>query len=294
MPASEVQSASRSEISARLRAAGCVFAEDEARLLLAAAMDPTGLEAAVELRVAGYPLEQILGWAAFCGLRIVLDAGVFVPRRRTELLVNEAVALLRADMAGENTGGESPAGQNTGRRIAAGKRTQGAQPAVVIDLCCGSGAVGVAIASRMPGLALHAADLDPAAVACARRNVDRVGGEVHEGDLFGALPPVLKGSARILTVNAPYVPTCAIGTMPYEAREHEPLIALDGGADGLDFHRRVAAGAGEWLVPGGYLIIETSQRQARFTESIMADAGFAVRTVRSDRLDGTVVIGRAD
>ncbi len=273
MPAPELGVNSLLGIAERLRSAGCVFAEEEAQLLLNAASSPDHIASAVERRVAGYPLEHILGWAEFCGLRIELDAGVFVPRRRTGLLVNEAVNLLSEGGARECR--------------------DGAGAAVVVDLCCGSGAVGVAIASRIAGLELHAADIDPAAVDCARRNVARVGGEVHQGDLFGALPPAIKGRVRVLAVNAPYVPTGAIDTMPHEAREHEPLWSLDGGADGLEFHRRVAAEAREWLRSDGNLIIETSKRQAAGTALILARAGFAVRTVRSEELDGTVVVGRA-
>jgi release factor glutamine methyltransferase len=153
--------------------------------------------------------------------------------------------------------------------------------------------VAAAIASRIQGLELHAADIDPAAVDCARRNLARLGGEVHQGDLFGALPRAINGRVCVLAVNAPYVPTGAIDTMPHEAREYEPLWSLDGGADGLDFHRRVAAEAGEWLRPDGHLIIETSERQAAGTALILARAGFAVRTARSEELDGTVVVGRA-
>lgn len=258
----------------RLRAAGCVFAEEEARLLMADGASPADVAASVERRVAGYPLEHILGWAEFCGLRIELDAGVFVPRLRTELLVNEAAALLSTEFSGENRAG--------------------AGPPVVVDLCCGSGAAGVAIASQIPGLELHAADIDPAAVVCARRNVAKVGGVVHKGDLYQALPPALKGKISIITANAPYVPTAEIATMPREARDYEPMMSLDGGADGLDLHRRVAARAVEWLHAGGFLLIETSVRQAGSTAALMAAAGLAVRTVRSDELDGTVVIGRAD
>ena len=80
-------------VVARLRAAGCVFAEEEARLLLAEAQSPAGLEALVRRRVAGEPLEHLLGWAEFCGLRIMVTPGVFVPRRRSELLVHEAATL---------------------------------------------------------------------------------------------------------------------------------------------------------------------------------------------------------
>jgi release factor glutamine methyltransferase len=271
---SEVRLGSVAAIVPRLRAAGCVFAEEEARLLMADGASPADVAASVERRVAGYPLEHILGWAEFCGLRIELDAGVFVPRLRTALLVNEATALLSNEIPGKN---QADAG-----------------PPVVVDLCCGSGAAGVAIASQIPGLELHAADIDPAAVVCARRNVAKVGGAVHKGDLYQALPPALKGKVSIITANAPYVPTAEIATMPREARDYEPMMSLDGGADGLDLHRRVAARAVEWLHTGGFLLIETSVRQAGSTASIMAAAGLAVRTVRSDEFDGTVVIGRAD
>ncbi|MEQ7738060.1 putative protein N(5)-glutamine methyltransferase, partial [Escherichia coli] len=95
----------------------------------------------------------------------------------------------------------------------------------------------------------------------------------------------------MLAVNAPYVPTRAISTMPPEARLHEPILSLDGGSDGLDVHRRVAAGARKWLDPDGHVLIETSERQAQGTASILAGAGFAVRTVHSHDVDGTVVIG---
>ena len=85
----------RSDIVARLRAAGCVFAEDEARLLISEARTPAELTAMVDRRAAGLPLEHVVGWAQFCGLRIAVDPGVFVPRRRTEFLVSEAVSLAR-------------------------------------------------------------------------------------------------------------------------------------------------------------------------------------------------------
>src|ERR1700737_1204230 len=84
-----------SAIASRLRAAGCVFAEDEAQLLISTARTPAGLAAMVDQRVAGLPLEHVLGWAEFCGLRIAVDPGVFVPRRRTEFLVRQAAALAR-------------------------------------------------------------------------------------------------------------------------------------------------------------------------------------------------------
>ena len=244
----------------RLRTAGCVFAEDEAALLVAAAAGPAELEELVARRAGGLPLEHLLGWAEFRGLRIAVAPGVFVPRRRTELLVQQAAAL-------------AP------------------HPAVVVDLCCGSGAVGAALLAELPAIELVAADIDPGAVACARRNVEPRGGRVVLGDLDGPLPAGLRGRVDVLVANAPYVPTGAIALMPPEAREHEARVALDGGADGLDVQRRVAAVAPRWLAPGGHLLIETSEGQAARTAAAVAGAGLAVRVVRDEDLDATVVIG---
>lgn len=250
----------------RLRAAGCVFAEDEAALLVAEARDADALAAMTARRVAGEPLEQVVGWAQFRGLRVGVEPGVFVPRARTGLLVREAVRVLAA-RAG--TGG------------------------VVVDLCCGTGAVGLAVAVEHPGVALWAVDLDPAAVACARRNAAALGpagATVLLGDLDAPLPDVLAGRVDVLVANAPYVPTAEIAHMPTEARDHEPRSALDGGADGVDLHRRVAAAAPRWLAPGGHLLIETSVRQAGATAAACEGQGLAVRVVHDDDLDGTVVV----
>jgi release factor glutamine methyltransferase len=240
------------DVVTRLRAAGCVFAEDEAALLMAA---PGDLESMVARRVAGEPLEYIVGWAEFRGLRIVVEPGVFVPRRRTEVLVREAVSVTEPG-------------------------------AVVVDLCCGSGALGTAIAAAVPGISLYAADVSPAAVRCARRNVP---GEVFEGDLFSPLPPSLRGRIDVLTANVPYVPTEAIEMMPPEARDHEPLVTLDGGADGLDVFRRLVAQAPEWLAPGGSVFVETSERQAPL--ALAAMAGLTGRVVSDEDWGATVVIG---
>lgn len=245
----------------RLRAAGCVFAEDEAQLLVAAARTAAELTAMIDRRVAGQPLEYILGWAEFCGLRIAIEAGVFVPRRRTEFLVQQAL------------------------------EQAGASPVrIVVDLCCGSGAVAAALLAALPGAEVHAADVEPAAVRCARRNLAAVGGRVHEGDLFAALPEELRGGVDLLVVNAPYVPTDAIGLMPPEAREHEPRLALDGGTDGLDVLRRVVAGGPSWLAPGGSLLVETSARQAPSLVDALAGAELSARIEVSDELAATVVI----
>ncbi len=268
-------SASETVIAARLRAAGCVFAEDEARLIIDSAATPADLADMVERRVAGVPLEQVLGWAEFCGLRITIEPNVFVPRRRTEFLVQQGVGLVRGRMGAPGRAGG---------------------PAVIVDLCCGSGAVGAALAALLAPdvgrVVLHAADIDPVAVRCARRNLQEWAGQVYEGDLYEPLPQQISGQVDVLTANAPYVPSSAIGMMPPEARLHEPLIALDGGADGVDLHRRIAARAADWLAPGGYLLIETSERQAPQTVAAVAGGRLSPRVVSSAELSATVVIGK--
>ncbi|MFD7407865.1 putative protein N(5)-glutamine methyltransferase [Streptomyces sp. NPDC059866] len=259
-PSASPSRPSRSSVVAALRAAGCVFAEDEAELILGAARTPAEAAAMVDRRRAGLPLELVLGWAEFKGLRIAVEPGVFVPRRRTEFLVDQAVA-------------------------------QAPDAAVVVDLCCGSGAVGAALAAALGRVELHAADIDPAAVRCARRNIAGHGGRVHEGDLFEALPGELRGRVDILAANVPYVPTAEVGLLPAEARDHEPLVALDGGADGLEVLRRVAAGAVRWLAPGGCLLIETSERQAPSAVDAFIRAGLTTRLAVSEELYAHVVIG---
>jgi release factor glutamine methyltransferase len=265
----------------RLRAAGCVFAEEEAELLAAAASTRADLAAMVARRASGLPLEHVVGWAEFCGLRIAVAPGVFVPRRRSELLVRQAIAAAR----------ELRPDSVTARELSPDSDTARPQRPVILDLCCGSGAIGVAVAAALGAAELHAADIEPAAVACARENVARVGGQVYQGDLYVPLPAALRGRVDVLVVNAPYVPTAEIGLMPSEARLYEPAIALDGGTDGVAIHRRVAAEAAVWLAPAGQLLIETSQRQAALTAAAITTGGL-IATVTSDGdLAATVVTG---
>lgn len=247
-------------IVTRLRAAGCVFAEEEAQLIVTTAETPTEIEAMVVRRVDGDPLEHVLGWVEFCGRILAVDRGVFVPRRRTELLVTQAVARCRPG-------------------------------AVVVDLCCGCGAIGAVIAAAFTGVDLHAADIDPVAVACARRNLDGVG-QVHLGDLDGPLPAYLAGRVDVLVANVPYVPTWAIPRMPPEARDHEPRVALDGGPDGLDVLRRLLGIAPRWLAPGGHVLAEVDERQSDAAFDAVAAAGLLFEDAIEDELGTVVVIGR--
>ncbi|HET7016541.1 MAG TPA: methyltransferase, partial [Streptosporangiaceae bacterium] len=161
------------DVAARLRAAGCVFAEDEARLLISAARGAAELEEMIQRRVDGLPLEQVVGFAEFCGLRVLVDPRVFVPRRRSEFLVWQAAAV-------------TPRG------------------GIAVDLCCGSGALGLALAASAELGELHLADVDPAAVRCASRNVAALGTgdcQVCLGDLYSPLPGTLRGRVDVLLAN---------------------------------------------------------------------------------------------
>lgn len=250
-----------SQVITRLRAAGCVYAEDEATLLVGTAGgDEDELARLIAAREVGHPLEQLLGWVAFGRLRIAVGPGVFVPRVRTELLAEQALTRL-------------------------------GDGAAVVELCCGVAAVATVL--QRSGLVgeLYAADIDPVAVGYARQNLADAA-VVLVGDLYDPLPTTLRGRVDVIVANAPYVPTNAIALMPREARDHEPLLALDGGGDGADVHRRIIADAPSWLRTGGHLLIETGRGQAVITAGEMRQSGFQVEVVVDDDRDATVVVGR--
>jgi release factor glutamine methyltransferase len=245
------------DVVATLRAAGCVYAEDEAALLLDAGGD---LDVLVARRVSGEPLEWILGWAEFADLRVSVAPGVFVPRRRSELLAAEAIARLR------------PA-------------------SVAVELCCGAAAIAAVILEEVPFVEVHAADIDPAAVACARDNLPN--GNVHQGDLFDGLPGELRGRVDVLVANTPYVPSDEIPLMPPEARDHEPRHTLDGGPDGLALLRRISASATQWLVAGGHVLIEVSERQLPLAMAVFEADGLISSATTNEQIGATVAIGRS-
>ncbi|EEL87052.1 Modification methylase, HemK [Bacillus cereus AH1272] len=224
------------------------------------ALTPEDLMKMVEMRVNGLPLEYVVGYTEFCGLRIEVDRGVFVPRKRTEFLVHQTEALSRSSD-------------------------------IIVDLCCGSGAVGAALASALGRVELYSVDIDPIAVQCASRNVTNFGGHAFEGDLYKALPDSLKGHVNILVANVPYVPTEIIKFLPREARLHEPNVTLDGGEDGLNILRRVAEEALLWLALDGHLLIEASEVQAPQACEIFAAAGLSAKVARNKEMDATVIIG---
>lgn len=212
-------------------------------------------------RVAGEPIEYIVGWAEFAGLRMVVAPGVFVPRHRTEFLVERALAVLPPD-------------------------------AVVLDLCCGSGAIGAAISAARPDAVIYATDIDPVAVECARQNVPA--GYVDEGDLFDPLPQDLMGRIDVIVACPPYVPSDQVRLMPREAQVHEARTALDGGEDGLSILRRIARDSVDWLRHGGQVMVEISRGQAETAERAFG-AGYAAGIVSSaDQSEAIVTATKSD
>jgi release factor glutamine methyltransferase len=247
------------QLVSRLRAAGCVFAEDEARLLAAEAPDAKALETMVARRLSGVPLEVVVGWAEFCGLRIPVAEGVFVPRRRTEFLAQQAIAYASA--------GD-----------------------VVFELCCGTGAISAALLAARETLEVYAADIDPAAVACARGHLQSRA-TVFRSDLYEDFPKSFLTRVAVVVANAPYVPSEELDLLPREARQYEPACALEGGSDGLHILRRVFAEAPRWLAPGGHVPGECSEQQAPLLAKWAASHELSPQTVTDPELGATVVIG---
>jgi release factor glutamine methyltransferase len=200
-------------------------------------------------------LEHLLGFVDFCGRRYQVSPGVFVPRQRSALLVETAV---------EHGG------------------------SVILDLCCGCGALGLAVRDRLdPAVELVASDVSPAAVADARANGVT---EAFAGDLFDAVPLSLRGRVDLLLLNAPYVPSAAVAGMPPEARDHEPRVALDGGPDGTDVQRRVLEAALGWLSSTGALLTETSNAQAPALSRLAGELGWTSSVVTDAERGATVLV----
>jgi len=212
---------------ARLRAAGCVFAEEEAAEVRRVGGDPDAIVAA---RAAGVPLEQSLGIAVFAGLDVEIGAGVFVPRRRAEVLVDAALDA-RPDAR------------------------------VVVDLGCGSGAIAAALATRLPDADAYAVDSDRDALAYAVRNGERFGFRVHDGDWWDALPRHLRGRVDLAVAYLPHVPTSRLDDIPGDFRRHEPEHTVAGGPDGLDPLRAVLRDLDVWVSPDGLLITLVAHEQ---------------------------------
>lgn len=224
-------------VAERLAVAGCIAAADEAAELVAAAPGVAALESWIHRREQGEPLAWIIGSTTFCGRRIEVQPGVYVPRWQSEELAHRAVALL-------------PAG---GRGA---------------DLCTGSGAVAAHLAASVPGTTVIGTDLDRAAVRCARRN----GVTAVVADL-GA--PLGTAAFDVVTAVAPYVPTDRLALLPADVRRYEPRSALDGGPDGLALVGRAAADAARLLRCGGWFLAEIGGDQADLVAQLLRTVGFA-------------------
>jgi len=201
----------------------------------------------IERRAAGEPLQYVTGEMPFRHLVLQVRPGVFIPRPETEVLVDAVLEYLDRCGAGEP---------------------------VVVDLCTGSGAVAVSTAYERAGARVYATEIVPEAAEIARLNAERAGVAervtVGVGDLFAPLPPELRGHVDVVVSNPPYIPTADLADLPAEVASREPRIALDGGADGLDTVRRIVAGAGEWLRPGGLLAMETDTTRVKDAAELMS------------------------
>lgn len=199
------------------------------------------------------PLQHILGWTGFRRLRLRVAAGVFVPRPETELVAGAAIEAARQAQAA------------TGR------------PAVVVDLCTGTGAIAATVADEVPGTRVVAVDLDPAAVALARANLAADGDDaaaVEAGDVADPrLLAELAAGVDVVVANPPYIPPDAEPLDP-EVRDHDPAAALyGGGVDGLDVPRLVVAAAARLLRPGGWLVMEHGDEQGPAVRALVHAAG---------------------
>jgi len=224
-------------LAERLAAAGCVAADEEAGELVATASDEDELERWVRRRETGEPLAWIVGQSRFCGRRVWVDPGVYVPRAQSEELARRAARLLRL------------------------------RPGRAADLCTGSGAIAQHLMAEVPGAVVVGVDADRRAVSCARRN----GVAVVQGDMGG---PLRRRAFDVVTAVAPYVPTGDVRYLPGDVQRWEPPAALDGGPDGLDVVRHVLADAARLLRPGGWLLLELGGDQDRALVAVWGDHGF--------------------
>ena len=238
----------REALAARLSAAGFIAADEEADELLAcAAGDAALLDSLVARRLTGEPLAWITGSVSFCGERIRVDPGVYVPRWQSEALARRAVERLPAD-------------------------------GVAIDLCTGSGAIARTLTENRPGARVVASEVDEHAVACAAAN----GIEVYRGDLFAPLPRALEGRVDVVVGVVPYVPTAALPLLQRDTFAFESPLAYDGGRDGTDILRRALRDSPRFLRPDGALLLELGGEQAGELGDDLARLGYVDVSVLVD------------
>jgi release factor glutamine methyltransferase len=244
----EPTNGNRTRLVSALAEGGFVSPDVEADALLAAAREGVrSLDELLARRLRGEPLPWITGSVTFCGLRVGIDPGVFVPRPHTEALARRAIELLPDE-------------------------------GIAVDLCTGSGAVAVVLAAARPRATVVGTDVDPMAVACARRN----GVHAPEGDLDEPLPSTLRGRVDLMTAVVPYVPTEELHLLPRDVLAHEPRRALDGGSRGTRVLVRAARVANRWLRPGGSVLLEVGGDQAPEMTVTLTDLGLTDIRVHAD------------
>jgi release factor glutamine methyltransferase len=237
------------QLSARLREAGIPSPDHDARVLMRhAETADTDVEDLVETRSRRVPLQHIVGTAAFRYLELEVGPGVFIPRPETELLVDEVLTHLR--------------------------RTTTIQP-VVVDLCAGSGAIGLSVAHEHPPAIVHLVESSPQAFGWLERNAGVTGNPIHLhlADLADA-PVGLDRAVDVVVSNPPYLPLDERDTVDPEVREHDPAVALWAADDGLAVIRRVVDRAVGLLAPGGTLVVEHSDRHGESVPALLREAGF--------------------
>lgn len=218
-------------------------------LVARSAEEPTEAERAayrdlITRRVGGWPVAYLTGSKEFYLLKFEVSPAVLIPRPETETLVLEAL-----------------------------KHLKPLKEPAVLDLGTGSGCIAVSLAHQKKDARAVAVDLSPDALDVARRNAAKYGVADRitfiQGDLFAPLPP---GSVfDVVVSNPPYVTPTELAALAPDIRDHEPRLALDGGPDGLAFYRRIAAGAGAVLKPGGWLLVEIGATQDDAVRAVFAE-----------------------
>lgn len=207
------------------------------------AEEAAAFDALVQRRLQREPLQYILGTQDFCGRSFAVDGRVLIPRPETELLAERAVRALQGFGSGAHA----------------------------LDLCCGSGCLGITLALEVPSAQVDMADLSEDALAVTRKNAERLGAQVslHQGDLWDAVDAK---QYQLIVSNPPYIPDADCLALQAEVMR-EPPMALKGGMDGLDFYRRIAAGLRKHLLPGGVLLLEVGFDQAERVAELLRAAG---------------------
>lgn len=232
----------------------------------------------VRKRGQGMPLQYITGTAPFRYLEVEVAPGVLIPRPETEVLVSEALALLPAAPKPQDAYDAAVLAAYGVGEASDGEGEEPAASLLVADICTGSGCIACSIATEHPSVRVVATDLAPEAVALARRNVERFDVaervQVLEGDLGACVDAGMMGEFDLVVSNPPYVPTAVLADIPREVADYEPALALDGGADGLDVFRRLAAWAHEALKPGGGFACELHETCLDAAAAVADAAGF--------------------